>query len=68
MVLFEFAGRSEENRSYHDLSMENLRGQYHFLQSVIAASINSGWNKVSSGLIKSLNHYAIACLHVNQTT
>ena len=65
MVLFEFAGRSEENPSYHDLSMENLRGQYHFLQSVIAASINSGWNKVSSGLIKSLNHHAIACLHVN---
>ena len=65
MVLFEFAGRSEENRSYHDLSMENLSGQYHFLQSVIAASIDSGWNKVSSGLIKSLNHHAIACLHVN---
>ena len=59
MVLFELVNRTEEDRSYHDLSMENLSGQYHFLQSIITASINSGWNKVSSGLIKSLNHHAI---------
>lgn len=65
MVLFELVGRSEEDRSYHRLAMDNLSSQYHFLQSIIAASIESGWNKVSSGLIKSLNHHAIACLHVN---
>ena len=65
MVLFELVGRSEEDRSYHELSTRKLSGQYHFLQSVITASIDSGWNKVSSGLIKSLNHHAIACLHIN---
>lgn len=65
MVLFELVGRSEDDRSYHELAMGNLSRQYHFLQSVIIASIDSGWNKVSSGLIKSLNHHAIACLHLN---
>ena len=65
MVLFELVGRSEEDRSYRGLASRNLSSQYEFLQSIITASIDSGWNKVSSGLIKSLNHHAIACLHIN---
>lgn len=65
MVLFEFVGQDENDRSYHRLAMSNLSRQYRFLQSIIIASIESEWNKVSTGLIKSLNHHAIACLHVN---
>lgn len=65
MVLFEFVGQDETDPSYHRLATSNLSRQYHFLQAIISASIESGWNKVSSGLIKSLNHHAIACLHVN---
>lgn len=65
MVLFEFVGQDENDQSYHRLAMSNLSRQYRFLQSVITASIESEWNKVSIGLIKSLNHHAIACLHVN---
>lgn len=65
MVLFEFVGQDENDQSYHRLAMSNLFRQYGFLQSIITASIESEWNKVSTGLIKSLNHHAIACLHVN---
>lgn len=65
MVLFEFVGQDENDRSYHRLAMSNLSRQYRFLRSIITASIESEWNKVSTGLIKSLNHHAIACLHVN---
>ena len=63
MVLYEFTGRTESDPSYQLLASRNLIGQYYFLESVILASINSNWKKVSSRLIKSFNHHAIAGLH-----
>lgn len=65
MILFELAGRNEDHPVYASLAASSLERQYHFLDSVIGIALQSGWIKVSSGLIKALNHHAIACLHVH---
>lgn len=65
MVLHEFLGQNEDHPVYQELAKQNLSRQYDFLESIIIASIDCEWNKVSNGLIRALNYHAIACLHVN---
>ena len=55
----------ESHPTYARLASSSLQRQYHFLDSVIDAALRMNWDRVSSGLIKALNHHAIACLHVS---
>ena len=55
--------RSESNPTYSRLATSNLQRQYSFLRSITEAAIASDHRELSEGLIKSLNHHAIAGLH-----
>lgn len=65
MVLFELVNQDESNSVYSNLAASSLMRQYGFVDSLIVASLGIDWCKVSSGMIRALNHHAIACLHVN---
>ena len=64
MILSDILG-GEDHDTYQTLALQNLVRQYDFLHSIIAAAISVNVDpKVSSTILKALNHHAIACLHL----
>lgn len=64
MILYHLVG-SEDHPAYTRLAASSLQRQYDFLTSIITTALDLPWPKVSSALIRALNHHAIACLHVH---
>lgn len=64
MILFELL-QTENNEIYQKLQLSNNQRQYHFLQSIIEASLSLGRPFLSSQVLKALNFHAITCLHTN---
>ncbi len=64
MILFELVGK-EDNPIYQELEISNGTRQYHFLNSVVIASLLVGRPFLSQQIIKALNFQAISCLHTN---
>ena len=63
MNIFDLVGGTEANPAYHKLQASNLQRQYDFLRSIIRAALTLQQARVTEGLIKTLNHHAIAGLH-----
>lgn len=64
MILSELLG-SEAHPSYQALEISNGNRQYSFLQSIVAAALETQRPLLSTVVIKALNYHAITCLHVN---
>lgn len=64
MIVYELTG-TEQHPDYENLESLNLDRQLNFLQSLVTTAINLDRKFLSQTIIKALNFYAIACLHVN---
>lgn len=64
MILHEITG-SESHPVYQALEVSNGERHYSFLQSVVAASLETGRPFLSQTILKAINFHAIACLHTN---
>lgn len=64
MILFELT-ETEEDSTYKELAASNGMRQYHFLSSIVTASLAIDKPFLSTQIIKALNYHAIACLHTN---
>lgn len=65
MDLFELVREDEQHPAYRQLSAASALRQLGFLESIIKVALDYNWHLVSTGLIKALNHQAIACLHAH---
>ena len=64
MILYELF-EDEQHPAYRALAAANLRRQYDFLKSIVAAALTANRPLVSTAIITALNYHAISCLHVN---
>ena len=65
MILFELCGRTESHPLYQRFTRLNGARQYHFLHSLVWASLSASRSFLSVHLLKALNFHAITCLHTN---
>jgi hypothetical protein len=65
VILFELVGQNEQHPAYQELEISNGNRQYHFLNSIMVASLQVQRPFLSQYIIKALNFHAITCLHSN---
>ena len=63
MIVFDLVGDNEGNPIYQALQVQNQSRQYEFIESIVQAALGTNQQFLSTVVIKSLNHHAIACLH-----
>lgn len=63
MILYEWAGCTEDNPIYQELEVSNGSRQYDFLRSLVLTSLKTDQRYLASNSIKALNYHAITCLH-----
>lgn len=62
MILHDLCG-DEDHPVYQDFEAANGNRQYHFLQSIVGASLSVARPFLSRSILEALNFHAIACLH-----